>query len=93
MINRRRFGALLAGAAAIPIAPKSARSQQVTGKPVYYSGVGPELTLYEIDVADGFAEPPERAAIRGVADPGHVRGQLDHLLAHFVRALQGGAVG
>src|SRR5262249_3707772 len=51
MINRRRFGALLAGAAAIPIAPKSARSQQVTGKPVYYSGVGPELTLYEVDVS------------------------------------------
>jgi 6-phosphogluconolactonase len=52
MINRRTFGALLAGAAATPIAPKYAWSQQVTGKPVYYSGVGPELTLYEIDVAD-----------------------------------------
>jgi 6-phosphogluconolactonase len=52
MINRRTFGALLAGAAATPIAPKFAWSQQVTGKPVYYSGVGPDLTLYEVDAAD-----------------------------------------
>jgi 6-phosphogluconolactonase len=50
MINRRTFGALLAGVAA---APKYAWSQQVTGKTVYYAGVGPELSLYEVDVADG----------------------------------------
>jgi len=49
MINRRTFGALLAGVAA---APKFAWSQQVTGKTVYYASVGPELTLYEVDVAD-----------------------------------------
>jgi 6-phosphogluconolactonase (cycloisomerase 2 family) len=49
MINRRTFGALLAGVAA---APKFAWSQQVTGKTVYYASVGPELTLYEVEVAD-----------------------------------------
>jgi 6-phosphogluconolactonase len=49
MINRRTFSALLAGAVA---APKSAWSQSVTAKPVYYAGVGPELALYDIDVAD-----------------------------------------
>ena len=38
MINRRTFGALLAGAAA---APKYAWSQQVTGKTVFYASVGP----------------------------------------------------
>ena len=49
MINRRTFGALLAGAAA---APKYAWSQQVTGKTVFYASVGPELALYDIDIAD-----------------------------------------
>src|SRR5262245_41527273 len=49
MINRRTFGALLAGAVA---APRSAWSQSVTAKSVYYTGVGPELSLYDIDVAD-----------------------------------------
>jgi len=49
MINRRTFAALLAGTVA---APKSAWSQSVTAKSVYYAGVGPDLTLYEIDIAD-----------------------------------------
>jgi 6-phosphogluconolactonase len=49
MINRRTFGALLAGAFA---APGSAWSQSVTAKTVYYTGVGPELSLYDVDVAD-----------------------------------------
>jgi 6-phosphogluconolactonase len=49
MINRRTFGALIAGAFA---APRSAWSQSVTAKTVYYTGVGPELSLYDIDVAD-----------------------------------------
>ena len=49
MINRRTFGALLAGAVA---APRSAWSQSVTAKTVYYAGVGPELSLYDIDVAE-----------------------------------------
>ena len=49
MINRRTFGALLAGAVA---APRSAWSRSVTAKTVYYAGVGPELSLYDIDVAE-----------------------------------------
>jgi 6-phosphogluconolactonase len=49
MINRRAFSALLAGAVA---APRSAWSQSVTAKTVYYTGVGPELSLYDVDVAD-----------------------------------------
>ena len=49
MINRRTFSALLAGAVA---APRSAWSQSVTARTVYYTGVGPELSLYDIDVAD-----------------------------------------
>jgi 6-phosphogluconolactonase len=49
MLNRRTFSALMAGAVA---APKTAWSQQVTAKTVYYAGTGPELSLYEIDFAD-----------------------------------------
>jgi 6-phosphogluconolactonase len=49
MINRRTFAALLAGTVA---APKSAWSQSVTAKTVYYSGIGPELSLYDVDIAD-----------------------------------------
>jgi 6-phosphogluconolactonase len=49
MINRRTFGALLAGVA---VAPKYAWSQQVTGKTVLYTSVGPELALYDVDIAD-----------------------------------------
>jgi 6-phosphogluconolactonase len=49
MINRRTFGALLAGAVATP---KSAWSQAVTAKSVYYASVGPELSLYDVDIAD-----------------------------------------
>jgi 6-phosphogluconolactonase len=49
MINRRTFAALLAGTVA---APKSAWSQSVTAKTVFYASIGPELSLFEIDVAD-----------------------------------------
>jgi|EndMetStandDraft_8_1072994.scaffolds.fasta_scaffold12926_3 6-phosphogluconolactonase len=49
MLNRRTFAALIAGAAA---APKTAWSQSVTKKSVFYASVGPELTLYDVDVAD-----------------------------------------
>jgi 6-phosphogluconolactonase len=49
MINRRTFTALLAGTV---VAPRTAWSQPVTGKTVYYASVGPELTLYDVDVAD-----------------------------------------
>jgi 6-phosphogluconolactonase (cycloisomerase 2 family) len=49
MINRRTFAALLAGTVA---APKSAWSQSVTAKTVFYASIGPELGLFDIDVAD-----------------------------------------
>ena len=49
MINRRTFAALLAGTVA---APKRAWSEPVTAKTVFYTSVGPELTLFDIDVAD-----------------------------------------
>jgi 6-phosphogluconolactonase len=49
MLTRRTFAALIAGAAA---APKTAWSQPVTSKTVFYASVGPELTLYDVDVAD-----------------------------------------
>jgi 6-phosphogluconolactonase len=49
MINRRTFAALLAGTVAVP---KRAWSEPVTGKTVFYTSVGPELTLFDIDIAD-----------------------------------------
>ena len=49
MINRRTFTALLAGTVA---APKRAWSQQVTAKTVFYASTGPELTLFDVAVAD-----------------------------------------
>src|SRR5215510_2868078 len=49
MINRRTFTALLAGTVA---APNRAWSQQVTAKTVFYASIGPELTLFDVDVAD-----------------------------------------
>jgi len=49
MINRRTFTALLAGTVA---APNRAWSQQVTAKTVFYASTGPELTLFDVDVAD-----------------------------------------
>src|SRR4051794_19984789 len=49
MINRRTFAALLAGTVATP---KRAWSEPVTAKTVFYTSVGPELTLFDIDVAD-----------------------------------------
>ena len=47
MIDRRAFTALLAGAA---IAPTTSWGQPVAGKTVFYASVGPDLTLYDMDV-------------------------------------------
>ena len=49
MINRRTFAALLAGTVA---APKRAWSEPVTAKTVFYTSVGPDMTLFDIDIAD-----------------------------------------
>ena len=57
MINRRTFTALLAGTVA---APKSSWSQPVTGKTVYYASVGPELALYDVDIADAALQKKPR---------------------------------
>lgn len=51
MLNRRTFSTLLAGAA---LAPKTSWAQPTNRKTVFYSAVGPDLTLYDIDV-DGAA--------------------------------------
>ena len=75
MINRRTFGALLAGAVA---APRSAWSQSVTAKTVYYASVGPELTPLR-----------RRRCRRGVAEArhGHAARQYPICLAASLEAL------
>jgi 6-phosphogluconolactonase len=52
MINRRTFSALLAGGVAGPaLPPKRSWAQAPTGQ-IFYSAVGPELTLYSMNVDD-----------------------------------------
>src|SRR2546428_10950951 len=48
MIDRRTFSALLAGTVA---APRTVWSQAVTAKTVFYASGGPELNLYDVDIA------------------------------------------
>src|SRR6202021_945751 len=47
MVDRRTFTALLAGTLA---APPLAFGKTMTSKNVFYSAIGPELTLYAVDV-------------------------------------------
>jgi 6-phosphogluconolactonase (cycloisomerase 2 family) len=47
MVDRRTFTALLAGAL---VAPKATFAQNSMTRNVFYSAVGPELTLYSVDV-------------------------------------------
>lgn len=47
MVDRRTFTTLLAGAI---VAPKAAFAQNTMAKTVFYSAVGPELTLYGVDI-------------------------------------------
>jgi hypothetical protein len=47
MVDRRTFTALLAGTLA---APKATFAQNSMTRNVFYSAVGPELTLYSVDV-------------------------------------------
>ena len=70
MIDRRTFAALLAGAA---IAPRPSRGQGTTAKTVFYASVGPDLTLYDIDV-DG-ATLTQRST---VSVPGNVQYAWPH---------------
>ena len=47
MIDRRSFAALVAGAV---VTPRTAWSQMISNKAVFYASVGPALTLYQVDV-------------------------------------------
>jgi 6-phosphogluconolactonase len=51
MISRRTFTTLLAGTAGAAAAPRMTWSQTAMPKTVFYASVGPELTLFDIDVA------------------------------------------
>jgi 6-phosphogluconolactonase len=53
MVDRRTFTALLAGAIA---APKTSFAMTSKNKSVFYSAVGPELTLYSVDVDNAALE-------------------------------------
>src|SRR5262249_41230465 len=56
----RTFTALLAGTVA---APNRASSQQVTAKTVFYASTGPELTLFDVDVADATLQKRGRVTL------------------------------
>jgi 6-phosphogluconolactonase (cycloisomerase 2 family) len=51
-VNRRTFSTLLAGTLAAPAAHRIAFAQAGKGNSAFYSGVGPELTHYEVDFND-----------------------------------------
>ena len=63
MINRRTFAALIAGSVA---ASRKSWGQTVKGKTVFYASVGPELSLYDLDV-DG-ASLAKKNAVKLPAD-------------------------
>jgi len=76
MIDRRTFSALLASAVA---APRSVWSQTMPHKAVFYSSVGPALTLYHLDL--------EKAALARqstVQLPANVQYAWAHSSAHFL---------
>jgi 6-phosphogluconolactonase len=52
MITRRTFTTLLAGMAGVATTPRLLWSQTAMSKTVLYASVGPELTLFDIDLAD-----------------------------------------
>ena len=52
MINRRTFTTLLAGSAGAVAAPGLSWPQGAVPTTVFYASVGPELTLFDIDVAE-----------------------------------------
>jgi len=60
MINRRRFGMLLAGTAATP---RPTWSRDVTAKTVFYASVGPELSLYDVDIDIAGAALEKRGSV------------------------------
>jgi 6-phosphogluconolactonase len=52
MITRRTFTTLLAGMAGVAATPRLPWSQTAMSKTVLYASVGPELTFFDIDMAD-----------------------------------------
>ena len=52
MITRRTFTTLLAGMAGVAATPRFPWSQTAMSKTVLYASVGPELTLFDIDMAN-----------------------------------------
>ena len=62
MVDRRTFTALLVGGVA---APKASFAQSSKVKNVFYAGVGPELTLYSVDVDN--AALVKRGTVSGVS--------------------------
>src|SRR5438552_11893443 len=78
MINRRTFGAVLAGTLA---APRASWAQPNTGAAVFYASVGPVLTLYHVDV-DG----SELAKQGSITLPANVQYAWPHPSAHILYA-------
>ena len=78
MINRRTFGAFLAGTLA---APRASWAQPRTGAAVFYASVGPVLTLYHVDV-DG----SELAKQGSLTLPANVQYAWPHPSAHILYA-------
>lgn len=76
MINRRTFGAFLAGAIA---APGASWAQPKTGAAVFYASVGPVLTLYHVDVAGS-----ELAKQGSLTLPADVQYAWPHPSAHIL---------
>src|SRR4051794_30911457 len=60
MINRRNFAALLAGAAAL-----RGRAFAQTVKTAFYASVGPDLTLYDMDVNAATLTPRGTVSLPG----------------------------
>jgi 6-phosphogluconolactonase len=78
MIDRRTFTALLAGTLATP---RTAWSQSMTNKAVFYASVGPALTLYDLDV-DAAALTRQGT----VPLPANIQYIWPHPSAHFLYA-------
>src|SRR2546426_10203734 len=78
MINRRTFGAVLAGTLA---APRASWAQPKTGAAVFYASVGPVLILYRVDV-DG----RELAKQGSLTLPANVQYAWPHPSAHILYA-------
>ena len=62
MITRRTFTTLLAGMAGVAAAPRLLWSQTAMPKTVFYTSVGPEFTLFDIDIDRRLELPMQQLA-------------------------------